>query len=143
MSASGSIGKFLWKNKGNAFNLGMGVWAAASTFQDEKEQGSSTLSAAASAGMDLALPMMMSAKGYIGLQLVKEAPELLYNGWKAGMQYRHNLWKQNRNNAFNNAKFDDTQQTYTMRQAGMAIAQRSRYNTQQAMLGNEAKYMMK
>lgn len=30
-----------------------------------------------------------------------------------------------------------------MRQAGMAIAQRSRYNVQQAMLGNEAKYMMR
>ena len=44
---------------------------------------------------------------------------------------------------FAHAQFNDTEQAYTMRQAGMAIAKRSRYNINQAMLGNEAKYMMK
>lgn len=109
----------------------------------EKEGGAGTLSAAASAGMDLALPMMMNVGPYLALEAVKELPSLAYNGYMAADQYRRQLGRQSRNNAFINAKFDDTEQTYTMRQAGMAIAQRSRYNTQQAMLGNEAKYMMK
>lgn len=144
MSASGaSIGKFLLKNKGAAFNGALGTWFAASTFQDEREQGASALSASASAGMDLALPMMMSAKKYIGLQAAIALPGLAFDGYMAAQKYRRQLHHENSGQAFQNAQFNDTEQAFTMRQAGMAIAKRSRYNTQQAMLGNEAKYMMK
>ena len=45
------------------------------------------------------------------------------------------------NAPFSNATFVDTQQAYTMRQAGMQMAQASRYNLQQTLLGNEAQYM--
>ena len=143
MSAQGSIGKFLLKNKGSVFNAGLGIWGANATFQDEKERGASTLSASASAGMELALPMMMTAKAYLGLQAVTELPNLAYEGALAAQRYRRHLAKESNGQAFMNAKFDDTEQAFTMRQAGMAIAKRSQYNTQQAMLGNEAKYMMK
>lgn len=143
MSAEGSIGKFLLKHKGTAFNTALGLYGANDTYQTEREQGASALSATASASMELALPMMMSAKKYIGLQAVTALPETAMNTYIAANEYRRNLAKQSRGQAFMNAKFDDTEQTYTMRQAGMAIAQRSRYNMQQARLGNEAKYMMK
>ena len=59
--------------------------------------------------------------------------------WQAS--YRRQLGREQRQAAFQNAAFQDTQSTYTMRQAGMAIAERSRYNTQQAMLGREASYI--
>ena len=49
----------------------------------------------------------------------------------------------NRNIPFSNATFVDTKQAYTMRQAGMQLAQASKYNLQQAMLGNEASMMYK
>lgn len=143
MTASGSIGKFLLKNKGTVFNGVLGVTSAMSTYQDEREQGSSALSATASAGIDLALPMMMSAKKYIGLQILPELPGLALDTYTAAQKYRRQLARERNGQAFVNAKFEDSEQAYTMRQAGMAIAQRSKYNTQQAMLGNEAKYMMK
>ena len=40
---------------------------------------------------------------------------------------------------FSNSTFIDTQQTYTMRQAGMNLAKQSKYNIQQAMMGDEAR----
>ena len=40
-------------------------------------------------------------------------------------------------------KFNDTEQVHTMREAGMNMLQRSKYNTQMALMGNEAKYMYK
>lgn len=45
------------------------------------------------------------------------------------------------NRPFANATFVDTPQAYTMRQAGMQLAQASKYNLQQTLLGNEAQYM--
>ena len=143
MTASGSIGKFLLKNKGSVFYGVLGVTNAMSTYQDEREQGAGALSATASAGMDLALPMMMSAKKYIGLQILPELPGLAMDAYTTAQKYRRQLARERNGQAFVNAKFEDSEQAYTMRQAGMAIAKRSKYNTQQAMLGNEAKYMMK
>ena len=40
---------------------------------------------------------------------------------------------------FANSTFVDTQQTYTMRQAGMNLARQGQYAMQQAMLGDEAR----
>ena len=48
---------------------------------------------------------------------------------------------QSRNIPFSNAVFRDNQQIATMRQAGMQMAQRSQYNLQQTLLGNEAAYL--
>lgn len=42
---------------------------------------------------------------------------------------------------FANSTFNDQPQFATMRQAGMALAQKSAYNIKQAMLGNEAQHM--
>jgi len=143
VSADGSIGKFLLKNKGSLFNAGLGVWGATTTYQDEREQGASRLTAGAAAGMELALPMMMSAKKYMGLQAVTALPGAAIDAYTAAQKYRRQLARESNGQAFMNAKYSDTEQAFTMRQAGMAIAKRSQYNTQQAMLGNEAKYMMK
>ena len=49
----------------------------------------------------------------------------------------------NRHVPFANATFVDTKQAYTMRQAGMQLAEASKYNLQQSLLGNEATSMYK
>lgn len=143
MSAAGSIGKFLLKNKGSVINAGFGTWFASQTYQDEREQGAGAVSAIASSAVDFSLPMMMSMKKYIGLQALAAAPGAAVSGYMAANRYRRDLGRQSRQRAFQNAQFNDTEEIHTMRQAGMAIAQRSKFNVQQAMLGNEAKYMMK
>ena len=42
---------------------------------------------------------------------------------------------------FNAHTFVDGQQIYTMRQAGMALAQKAKYQVQAAQMGNEAQFM--
>lgn len=143
MSAAGSVTKYLLKNKGSVVNGAIGVWGGMSTYQDEREQGAGALSAAASAGMDMALPMMMSFKKYMGLQAAMNLPGLAYDAYKTANDFRRQLGRENSGQAFANAKFNDSEQAFTMRQAAMAMAKRSQYNTQHAMLGNEAKFMMK
>jgi len=80
---------------------------------------------------------------WAGYHALKDGPRLAVEGMAAADTWRRNPARSNSNEAFVNAQFEDTQQVHTMRQAGMAIAQRSRYNTQVAMMGNEASYMMK
>jgi hypothetical protein len=79
----------------------------------------------------------------MGMQALSAAPQAAAKAARFYGQWNRHLSQMAKQQAFQNASFSDTEQAYTMRQAGMAIAQRSRYNTQQAMLGNEAKYMLK
>ena len=58
-------------------------------------------------------------------------------------QRRRQVGRDMRQTAFSSAEFNDTEQTYTMRQAGMAIARRARGNADLVQLGNEAQFMAK
>lgn len=134
-----AVGKFLWNNKINAAFAG---WAGTSTYQEDRESGMGVVGSAGHAVLEAALPFI-SMPLYIGYEVLSGAPGEMIKGIDAADRYRRQLMKESSNRAFVNAHFDDTEQAYTMRQRGMAIAKRSKYNVQQAMLGNEAKYMMK
>ena len=138
-----AIASALWKHKGTAFNVGVGAYSGVDAYQQARQEGSSKAGAVAGAAVEAALPMLLSFPAYMAVEAVKEAPQLFISGGEALHQKRRQVAMEQSNMAFSNAHFNDTQQTYTMRQRGMAIAQRSQYNTQQALLGNEAKYMMK
>ena len=134
-----SVGKALWKNK---INAGIGVWSGMDTYQTDREDGVGTLGSLAHAGLEAVLPIV-SMPLYLGYEVLNGAPGEIMKAYDSADKWRRQLAKDSSNRAFTSAQFSDTQQTYTMRQRGMVIAQRSQYNTQQAMLGNEAKYMMR
>ena len=133
-------GKFLWENK---FNTALSLWGGVSQYQDAREEGASRLGAAAESAADLALPFILSLPGYLAYEAATGLPGAVVNGVDALDKRRRTIARESSTAAFNNAKFNDNEQVFTMRQAGMAAAQRSKYNTQLAMLGQEAKYMMK
>ena len=113
------------------------------TYQEAREAGDSKFIAAGQAVGEFAMASFMGLTPYLAFEAVTSAPTLAVDAaHEVGMRGRK-MQVENTNRAFQNSSFSDTEQIYTMRQAGMAIAQKSRYNTQQAMLGNEAKYMMK
>lgn len=129
--------------KGNTslLALGLGVYSGVEEYQASREEGNGIGYSVARGAFEGILglhPGLWAA--YHGL---KDGPELVVQGITAADTWRRNIARSNSNQAFVNAQFEDTQQVHTMRQAGMAIAQRSRYNTQVAMMGNEASYMMK
>jgi hypothetical protein len=91
--------------------------------------------------MELALMHTVGAIPYIGLEIAKAAPSLAVAGMEEYGKYERQLAKDRVARPFGNANFQDSRNAHTMRQAGMALAQRSKYNIQQAMLGNEAQHM--
>ena len=131
------------KNPGTTFNFGFGTWSAFDTYQEAREAGDSKFVSMGQAAVDFAMATMMGFVPYMAFQAVTSAPSAAVNLVHELDMRGRQLQVQNSNRAFQNSTFSDSEQAHTMRQAGMAIAQRSRYNTQQAMLGNEAKYMMK
>lgn len=138
-----ALGNIAKHHKMAAFNTGVSIWAGVDSYQTAREEGSSKLGAAAGAMVDAALPFVLGAPAYAAYFAATELPELAVSASDALGTYKRNMAKTSSNRAFVNAHFDDTQQAFTMRQAGMQIAERSRYNIQQAMLGNEARYMRK
>lgn len=124
-------------------NTAFAIWSGVDGYKSSKEEGQSTLAAAGTAAFDMASGVVMGVPGMIAQGLLVDLPTMAIKGHQMYTQYNNKLRTLARQNAFQNAQFNDTEQVHTMRQAGMAIAQRSKYNTQQAMLGNEASYMMK
>ena len=118
-----------------------GVLQGVNEYQNARENGDGFISSVGQGAFEGVLGMYPWLwAGYHGL---KDGPRTIVEGVAAADTWRRNLARSNSNQAFVNAQFEDTQQVHTMRQAGMAIAQRSRYNMQIAMMGNEAQYMMK
>ena len=125
---------------GTMLSAGMGIYFGADDYSEQRKQGASKFTSAIHAVGDFTVSML-APKLYMGGQLLMAAPEMAYGAYKMQYEYRRNLAKDQQNKPFGTANFMDTQQNYTMRQAGMAIAQQSNYATQRAMLGNEARFM--
>ena len=128
---------------GDLANFGFTGYMALDTYTTERREGNSFMGAVGQTIMDTALATTLGILPYMGLQLATSLPSMAVDAYKFQRNFRRRLGAEQRQRAFQNAQFQDTQQTFTMRQAAMAISQRSRYNTQQAMLGNEAQYMLK
>lgn len=143
MGVTSIIGNVLKHHKGSALNFGMSAYFGLDSYQTAREEGSGTVGALGTAAMDTVLPLAMGMGGYIAYEAVTHAPEMAMSGVHAYNQYARGLGRAQRTAPFANSTFNDTEQAYTMRQAGAAIAQRSKYNMQQARLGREAQFMMK
>lgn len=125
---------------GSAMSVGMPLYFGMQEYKAAREEGNSMLMSGARAVGDFAVSEMMGM-GYLGLQLAPLIPK-----GAVGLAESLNSMSRSMNQAavagpFSNATFNDTQQTYTMRQAGMQLAQASKYNLQQTLMGNEAQYL--
>lgn len=135
-----SMGRYAMQHK---TSTAFGLWQGFDTYKSSREEGNSAVASLGKAGFDAVTGSLLSVKGNIALAALTALPEGIMEGKKMYTQYNNKLRTLARQNAFQSAQFNDTEQVHTMRQAGMAIAQRSKYNMQQAMLGHEASYMMK
>jgi len=133
---SGSSAKGLL-SFGNVVNAGF----ALSAYNDAKTEGRGTLGSAATAVSSMIMYDAVGAPMMIGVPLLKAAPKLALQGTEFLGKMSRQMSQSSVNTPFQNATFADSQQAYTMRQAGMKLAQASKYNLQQAILGNEASAM--
>jgi hypothetical protein len=119
------------------FTVGMGV----NQYKEEREKGAGRVSATAKAVGESVMADMMGPGLYFGAMALQALPKVGVDVVMKGAQMARQMSMMDRNIPFQNATFKDNQQAFTMRQAGMAMARASKYNIQQAMLGNEAQYM--
>lgn len=126
---------------GTAVSVGMPLFFGAQEYGRARQEGNGVIMSGARAVGDFAMSEMLGIPGYMALQLAPAIPKGI-----VGIGEGLNAMSRNMNRAavagpFSNARFNDTQKTYTMRQAGMQLAQASKYNLQQSLMGNEAQYM--
>ena len=119
--------------------LGVGLpgMFAVNSYNEKRNEGSGVGEAFLNAAGEFALGFV-SLPAYIGATVVSAAPGMAVGAYDWASQKSRQLQRSSRNVPFQNATFLDSQQTYTMRQAGMNIARQGRYAAQAAMLGNEA-----
>lgn len=110
-------------------------------YNQNRAEGKSKVRSAAGALGEWAMFETLGFLPYMGLQAATAAPGLIGGAVNSMEQRTRMMSKQSVNKPFQNSTFVDTQQAYTMRQAGMQLAQNSKYNLQQTMMGNEAQYM--
>lgn len=120
---------------GGLLNVGFGF----ADYSDSRQEGNGVLSSAALAAGSFALTNTIGFIPTMALSLAKPLSEGAVSTWDSVNQYGRALDRKSRNVPFSNATFIDTQQTYTMRQAGMNLARQSKYAVQAAMLGDEAR----
>lgn len=120
---------------------GFSLFGAYSDYKDAREKGSGKIASALRAGSEFAMGEVLGA-WYLPYQLVKSAPSALVTVAEESSKLQRNMNKTSRQVPFANAHFNDYRQAFTMRQAGMQLAENSRYNLQQTLMGNEAQYLV-
>ena len=123
--------------KNNKMKTGAGVvntLFAYYFYKTSREEGDSAFTAAATSVGDLAMMSVMGPIQYMGAQAAMMLPGAAMSAYESGGQYARSLARQGKNVPFGNATFVDTEQAYTMRQAGQMLLKRG----EQSMLGREA-----
>lgn len=117
-------------------NIGFGI----SDYKTNRKEGKSKLNSAAGAVGEFAIGELLGGGGMLALNLIPEIPKMATSAALGINKLSRQESRKSYGSSmpFYNATFNDTQQAYTMRQAGMQLAENSKYNLQQSLMGNEA-----
>lgn len=141
---AGLISKALSKapSFGTMANVGLTGVMGISTYNESREQGNGVVASFLKAGTEAAYYAVAPWKFAIGVDVVKGLGSMTVGAAESSNQYMRSYERDMRDQtAFKNYTWVDGPQVATMRQAGMHLAQRSKYQLQQALMGNEAQYM--
>lgn len=130
-SASFSVGSHL-------LNAAFAAW----DYSSARDEGHGVLSSAGQAAIGFALPEIIGTGTYMGAMLVPALGGLAVDTYDyLNQQLRENERFVRNQNPFRSHTFVDGPQIYTMRQAGLALARRAKYDLQQTSIGNEARFL--
>lgn len=144
MGAINNVGKILNGKKigfSGMVSVGINTYLGVTGYKERRSQGKGKVGAAIETSADL---IMMESMGFgltIGLQAARAIPKLAVNGYMKMGSMARSMDRMSINAPFANSTFSDSKQAYTMRQAGMQLAEVSKYNLQQTLMGNEASSM--
>lgn len=121
--------------------IGMTAVDSVSTYKEKRLQGKGVASSAISAGANAVMWQAVGNGAMLTLGALKHGPSMALNSYMKLQGIARSMDRCARNVAFANATFTDSKQAATMRQAGMQLAENSKYNLQQTLMGNEASSM--
>ena len=127
---------------GKAVGYGVPIAFGIDSYIDERKQGNTRLGSLGNAITSFVLPEVMGVGGYLLYEGVKALPGAVVGGAQFIERQGRELTRAGRDQSpFRTNTFVDSQQIYTMRQAGMALAEQSKYALQQTLMGDEARFM--
>lgn len=127
---------------GTVLGVGFNTAVSISDYKDAREQGHSRLGSAAKAATSFAVGEVLGG-WMLPATLLPMVPQAAVGAIEGIGKMQRQMNYDSRRVPFNNATFNDYSQAFTMRQAGMQLAQNSQYNLQQSLMGNEAAYLYK
>lgn len=121
-----------------AFN----AWGAKSDYDTAREEGYGAVGSTAKAAASFVTGEILGW-GALAIPALQAIPKGIVAGAETLGKVERQMNMESRQLPFINARFNDFNQAFTMRQAGMQAAQQSKYNLQQSLMGNEASYLRK
>ncbi len=110
-------------------------------YSDARDEGHGVVGSLARGATDAFLIDLIGMKKYIAGSILMSAPSMIAKGYESVNSRAREMERAGTASPFANNSFEDNQQIYTMRQAGMSMMESSSYNTKTAVLGNEAQFM--
>lgn len=138
LPGSGKMGGKL--KMGTMVGVGLNAAFGYSDYKTAREEGSSRMGAAAKAATTFAVGEVLGM-WMLPATLLPMVPQAAVGAMEGIGKMQRQMNFDSRRTPFNNATFNDYNQAFTMRQAGMQLAQNSQYNLQQSLMGNEANYL--
>lgn len=114
---------------------------AYSDYKTARDEGSSRIGSLAKAGSTFAMGEILSVPAMLAFYALPAVPKLAIGAMEGIGKMQRQMNSDARRIPFSHSNFNDYQQAFTMRQAGMQLAQNSQYNLQQTLMGNEASYL--
>lgn len=118
------------------------AWSAKSDYDTAREEGYGVIGSSAKAAASFVTGEILGW-GALAIPAIQAIPKGIVAGAETLGKVERQMNMESKQVPFINAHFNDFNQAYTMRQAGMQAAQQSKYNLQQSLLGNEASYLRK
>ncbi len=128
---------------GNIISAGGSLAIAAHSYNKNRFEGDNLATAGAKALAVGAFSYITHPATYIGAGIIKNAPSKAISAIERVGQKARSLERTASAAPFTSNTFIDNKQIFTMRQAGVSAMQKSKYDTEHAMKGNEAQYFHK
>lgn len=138
LSKAGSTAKELG---GSILSVGLPIGFGIMEYNTARQEGNGRLLSAGRAVGEYVMGETIGFGAYMAIGAASGIPRMAVGIGESISAMSRSMNKNATAGPFQNAVFNDSQQAYTMRQAGMQMAQASKYNLQQTLMGNEAQYM--
>lgn len=121
-------------------SVGLNVGFGISDYKQNRKEGKGKAASVAGAVGEFAIGELIGGGAMLALNLAQAVPQMAVSAAMGINKMSRQEARKSYGSSmpFYNASFNDTRQAYTMRQAGMQLAENSKYNLQQSLLGNEA-----